>query len=62
VTAEDGVVPAIRDELAEPVRPPVGDRAEQVAVVRGAGHDVVSVCRDGFGESDLAVFGIGEAA
>jgi hypothetical protein len=39
VTAEDGVVPAVRDELAGPVRPPVGDRAEQVAVVRGAGHD-----------------------
>jgi hypothetical protein len=61
VATEKAAVPPVDDQLAEALGPRVGDRPRELFVGDDGRSAVVPSARLRFGESDAAVFGIGEA-
>jgi hypothetical protein len=62
MAAEDVVVGALHDEFAETCRATVDDGTGRYRKRRDSDHDVVILPGLRFAESDLGVFGVGEAA
>ena len=57
VSAEDGVIPAVRDQLAKAVRAAVGDGPEQVIVAGDTDDHIVLLRGLGLGEAHPSVSG-----